>query len=174
MPTKQSSRRSSGPFKSRFVSRASGKPKSGKRGKKVWPSTSVRQDTFKIKDDFAYGAPVGFTAFTSKTAPCIPKSGQEALKPGACKVQLTFKAGKTYLRFCRRANSPGPLIPVKSAREARKFSNELCACLKATRGGKSGSGWRAFMDDCLGGRKYELGSASSCSKPKPKRGKRRD
>lgn len=86
----------------------------------------MRFPTYQIRaprpEDPGYRMPAGFN-YTSKDKACVSKFALTK-----CKVQLTFKQGVPYLRFCTSPNKPGRLVPVRSATEARLLSERICMC----------------------------------------------
>lgn len=135
----------------------------------AWPSVTITERMFKSKDADKYGEPLLFSKYTTKAAPCSPKGKESQLRPGKCKVQLIWKSGSPFLRVCRTAKKPGLLVPVRDAREARKMSNDLCACFTRTKASGSDASWKRFTTTCLPGRQLELGKLPK----KKKRGGRR-
>ncbi len=49
-------------------------------------------------------------------------------KRKGCPVQLVFREGKTYLRFCVARRKPGPLVEVRSPRDAVRKAQKACKC----------------------------------------------
>jgi hypothetical protein len=163
------SARSPNPRESKFKMRPvapvkSQKTKTVKAG--AWPSVKITERMFKSKDADKYGEPLLFSKYTTKAQPCSPKGKESQLRPGKCKVQLIWKSGSPFLRVCRTAKKPGPLIPVRSASDARKRSNELCACFLKTKASGGEASWKRFTTECLGSNKLELGGVKKRSKRK--------
>ncbi len=63
--------------------------------------------------------------YTTATEPC-------ANTRKTCPVQLHFKKGKPFLRFCikqgKKGGTPGYTMPVKSVEEAQKIAAKACEC----------------------------------------------
>lgn len=60
--------------------------------------------------------------------PSKPCAGERAEKGANCPVQLFFRRGQPFLRFCTKKNTPGFIQPVKDAREAQRKAAEACRC----------------------------------------------
>lgn len=160
MATKRSSKKAAP--RSKFVARSSSKPRPKKSEKLRLIQVLVAPGTFKFERQ-SYNSPARFAEYSSAGYPCdLGKKGgvTERLSSTKCKVQLTFQKGATFLRVCTAARKPGRLIPVRGPIDARKKSNELCACM--ARVGKA-----KFEKECLGGESFALGRV-----PKKKRVKR--
>jgi hypothetical protein len=79
-----------------------------------------------------YGTPTGFNYTPS---PSCGLDTHNKLSAGRCFVNLTFKDGKTMLRFCDEAKDPekpgpgppGKLVPVDSPEHALAVAREACA-----------------------------------------------
>lgn len=77
----------------------------------------------------------GFS-YTTQAQPCagagrVRTSGKKTRS--TCPVQLVFKSGQPYLRFCLTQKHPGKLVRVDSAEEAQRVSAEMCRCWKKNR-----------------------------------------
>ena len=138
--------------------------RAGKAG--AWPSAKITTEMFKSRDADKFGEPLMFSKYTTKAGPCSPKGKESKLRAGKCKIQLVWKTGKPFLRVCRTAKKPGPLIPVRSANEARTRSNELCACFMKTKASGGEASWKRFTTECLGSKPLELGGVKKRSKRK--------
>jgi hypothetical protein len=57
-----------------------------------------------------------------------PCAGERTEKKLNCPVQLFFRRGQAYLRFCTKQNTPGFIRPVKDAAEAQRIAAEACRC----------------------------------------------
>jgi hypothetical protein len=68
--------------------------------------------------------------YDTASAPC-------STKRKGCPVQLVFRKGQPFLRFCKKAGSgePGHFVSVPDASEARRLTAEACAAWSAS-GGK--------------------------------------
>jgi hypothetical protein len=43
-------------------------------------------------------------------------------------VQLFFKRGTPYLRFCKQKNKPGHVLEMRSVEQAQKAAAKACKC----------------------------------------------
>jgi hypothetical protein len=78
------------------------------------------------------GAVLKKEILTDKRAECQdpakPCAGERTEKKLNCPVQLFFRRGQAYLRFCTKKNTPGFIRPVKDAAEAQRIASEACRC----------------------------------------------
>lgn len=90
------------------------------------PSTGGR---YKIQE----GVP-GFS-YTTQAKPCAAAGRSRTGKKtrSTCPVQLIYKNGQPYLRFCLAQKRPGKVIAVSSADEAQRVSAEVCKCWRKNR-----------------------------------------
>lgn len=57
-----------------------------------------------------------------------PCGGERAEKGVNCPVQLFFRRGQPFLRFCTKKNTPGFIQAVSNAKEAQRKAAEACRC----------------------------------------------
>lgn len=90
------------------------------------PSTGGR---YKIQENVP-----GFS-YSTRDTPCrsAGRAKGGAKTRSTCPVQLIYKSGQPFLRFCLAQKRPGKVIPVSSASEAQRISAEVCKCWRKNR-----------------------------------------
>lgn len=77
-----------------------------------------------------------FTGKSCKNRKCVADAFCKATDPpcgsqrAACPVQLVFVKGQPSLRFCKKKNKPGYLVPVNSPEQAQAMAQKACATWK--------------------------------------------